>query len=363
MVSTSEHDLRVMCNKIGEVMRERLESVVGNTKEEMKVNMRTGMRELVEAVEEVIGCYLDRVKAVEIKLSSISESVQQVEGEVHEVSAVLGKESSERRDIERRTEERLTEVEVKVQQVRAEVDQESSERRDMEKRTVERLDNVEDKVQQIRAEVAKLTDIRNKIRIEESVKEMEAKVRLSMCMVKVSNINIGMITDNKATIVREVIGEVRKRARREETGYLNRILKRTRVIVLGKKTEKRQDRGRTEYTVPILFECQDRKDALELDRILRDAGYFPTFHWPSEIMEFIGKIREKVRKMGHTEQNSYVRIRPQVREGRLLLRADAKPKVGGRYVTKGNWLCPPLNTMLWEGIEGLFTPQIVGRGA
>jgi hypothetical protein len=133
------------------------------------------------------------------------------------------------------------------------------------------------------------------------------------------------------------------------------------VVVLGKRTEKRQEDGRTVYTVPILFECQDRKDAHELDWMLREAGYYPTFHWPSEAMEFIMKIRGEVKKFGNTGQESYIRIRPEERDGRILLRADAKPKVGGKYVMKGIWGCPPLNCMLWEGVVGLYTPQVVGR--
>jgi hypothetical protein len=43
-----------MCNKISEVMKERLESVVGNTKEELQTNMRSGMSLLVDAVEEMV---------------------------------------------------------------------------------------------------------------------------------------------------------------------------------------------------------------------------------------------------------------------------------------------------------------------
>ena len=411
-IRKTEANLSEMCNKISLVMKERLESVVGNTKEEMQTNMRAGMRVLVEAVEEEMGRYLGRVKEVEDTMSRISESVKQesgrrrdmemrtekrlteVEDTVQDLRAEVGMESNERRDMEKMTKERLTEVEDKVQKVWAEVGKESSERRDMEKRSQVRLAELEDKVQdvrtevgkecsgrrdtekitkeglaevenniqELRSEVEKLKELRHKIRIKESVKEMEDKVRMAMCGVKVGNINIGLETDSKATIVREVLGKVRKRTKVEETGCVNRILKTTRVVVLGMRTERRQNRGRTEYTVPILFECQDRKDSQELERILRDAGYFPTFHWPRETMEFIWKVREDVKKMGNNAQNSYVRIMPEVREGSILIRADVKPKEGGRYMLKGLWVCPPLNLKLWEGMERLYTPLVVGRG-
>ncbi len=377
---STEPDLGEMCNKISEVMKERLESVVGNTREEMQTNMKAGMRVLVEAVEEVMDSHLGRVKAVEETMSRISERLwhesdkrrymekrtedrlAEVENKVQEARTEVGKESSERKDVEKRTEVRLAEIKDELREARAEVGKESFERKDVEKRTDERLAELEDKVQEVKAEVDKLKDLRNKISLGESVKEMEAKVRISMCMVKAVNINIGMMTDNKATIVREALREVRKRTRLEETEHVNRVLKRTRLVVLGKKTERRLDRGRAVCTVPILFECQDRKDAQEIERTLRVAGYFPSFHWPSDIMEFIRNIREKVRQLGNTEQGSYIRIRPEVREGTILIRADAKPKVGGGYVMKGTWRCPPLNHMLWEGVEGLYTPQVVGKG-
>jgi len=292
----------------------------------------------------------------EVRLAEVEDMVQKARTEV-------GKESNDRKAVDMRTEMRLAEVEDKVEEARTEVGKESSDRKAVDMRTEVRLAGLDEKIQEIRAEVDKLRDLRDKISIEESVKDMEAKVRMSMCKVKVGNINIGMMTDNKATIVRKVLGKVRERTRLEETGDVNRVLKRTRVVVLGKRTEVRQSRGRTVYTVPILFECQDRKDAQEIDKTLRDAGYFPTFHWPSETMEFIRNIREKVRKMGHTEENSYVRIRPQVREGTTLIRVDAKLKVGGGCTMKGIWVCPPLNRMLWEGLEGLYTPQGVDRGS
>ena len=66
--------------------------------------------------------------------------------------------------------------------------------------------------------------------------------------------------------------------------------------------------------------------------------------------------------MGKTEQDSYIRVSPEVKKGRVLIRADAKPKARGRYMVKGIWVCPPLNCMLWERAEGLYTPMVAGRG-
>ncbi len=114
------------------------------------------------------------------------------------------------------------------------------------------------------------------------------------------------------------------------------------------------------YTVPILFQCQDRKDTQELERALRIAGYFPTFHWPTEVMGFIRRIRQE--DMEEAGQERHYRFRPEVREGRVRIRMEVKPKSGGRFTVRGIWKCPPLNQELWEGIGGLYTPQEVGRG-
>ena len=405
----AEPNVDEMFKGISEVMNGRLESVVGNSRLEVQAEMRAGMRVLVNEVEELMGRYLDKVKKVE---ETIVENVKQIriermdmekrneeklvefEENVQKVRAEVGRESNERRNMDLRTKEKLSDVEDKVQEVKAEVGIESNERRSIELQTQDRLAEVEDnvhdvkvevakvisgrrnmeirmqerlvevenKVQEVRAEMDKLTFLRNKIREGESVREMEAKVRVAMCKVKVGNMDIGLETDSKATIVREVLGQIRKRTNMEEICHVNRILRRTRVVVLSKRTEKRQSRGRTENNVPVLFECQERKDAWELERILREAGYSPTFHWPSEVMEFIQKIRETVRKMENTEETSFIRIRPEVREGRIHVRADTKPKVGGKFAMKGIWMCPPLDRALWDGVEGQYTPRVVGRG-
>jgi len=184
---------------------------------------------------------------------------------------------------------------------------------------------------------------------------------MAECKVKVGNINIGLETDCKATIVKRVLGEVRKRVKTEDIVDLNRVLRRTRLVVLSKRSERKQDLGRTVFTVPMLFECQDRSDAQIIERTLRHGGYSPCFYWPSETMEFIGRLRDKVQAMDNRGRYSLVRIRPEEREGCIMLRVDTRTKMGERFVTKGWWGCPPLNRMLWESVEGLYMPRKGGR--
>jgi len=297
-----EFDLGEIFTVISDAMRKEMESVVGKAPKEMQNVMKEGLSVMAKAVEDT--------------MSEISDSARQ--------------ERKEREEWEKETEEKLIKLN----------------------------DKVEEKVKVVQAEVDSLKSKMEQIRLGEEVKEMECKVKSALSMVKVLDINIGQATDNKATIVREALGEVRRYTRKEEVACLDRILKRTRVVVLGRRTEGRQEGGRTVHTVPILFQCQDRKDAQELDRTLRKAGYFPTFHWPGEILEFIGKVRKEVRSMSSTEHGSYIRIRPEIVEGTVLIRADVKGKAENRFVKKGIWVCPPLNRELWEKVERLYTPQV-----
>jgi hypothetical protein len=132
-------------------------------------------------------------------------------------------------------------------------------------------------------------------------------------------------------------------------------------VVLGKETQQRKVNGKDISTVPILFCCQNRLDAGDLDTLLRKAGMYPGFHWPEEILEFVAGVRSEVRKMGVDEKDNFIRIRPEERDGQVQIRADSKPKNGGRFVLKGIWRCPPANKYLWDGLSGLYTPRIVGR--
>ncbi len=113
------------------------------------------------------------------------------------------------------------------------------------------------------------------------------------------------------------------------------------------------------YTVPVLLECQSRNDAMELDGILKGAGYFSTFHWPTEMMEFVKEAREEIKKIGYGESTHFIRIRPE--NGETQIRADVKEKNGGKWQVKAFWQCPPIEKRMWGMLNGLFTPRLVGR--
>jgi len=361
----NEEDLGDIFNNISKVMRKEIESVVGNTPKELQEGMKDGMEVMAKAVEEMMNRIAekdrrecrerkDKERKAEENLARIEEMIQRMEKRAEDALARAEKGVQE---LERKTEVGLS----KVNEMEARLDRNLEEVHgkvlEVEGKAVEDKVKLEDRVKSVSDVVDMVVEHAVKNHVRESVKEMEGKVRTSMCEVKVCNINVGQDTEDKALIVRRVLGEVRKAVRDEERGQLEQVLRRTRVVVLGKRTEGRREGGQTIQAVPTLFQCKDRRDLQVLEGILREAGYFPTLHWPDEMLEFTKGVREEVRRRGVDERVCWVRIRPVEEGGRIRIRVDTKDKAGGNFRLEGVWRCPPLNRGYWEKEKGLFTPM------
>jgi hypothetical protein len=237
--------------------------------------------------------------------------------------------------------------------------EERKDREAMEVRLEDRLAKVEYKVTELKSTVDSLIRSRNKVRNRDSIRDMEKKVSVAQCALKLLDVNIGRETGDRREIVRKTLDEVRSYIKDSDLSYYDRVIRRTRITIMGKGTTRWEREGEAGFSVPTLFQCRDRRDLEELDGMLRAAGYFPSFHWPREMMEFVGKVRDEVRGQGLRHDSHYIRVRPETREGRLLVKAEAKPKDGnGRFVLKGLWNLPPLHRDLWEGIQDLYTNQL-----
>jgi hypothetical protein len=241
----------------------------------------------------------------------------------------------------------------------------------MSERYDKRLENVEvmDRFNKVDEEVKSLSrtaeywkETESVAKVKESEKEMEEKVKAASCSLKLLDLDFGYVTEDKREMVRQVVNMFRGDIPPTERNSYDRIMRKTRVAILGKKTEVRRDkdRNRSIHTVPVLLECQNKSDRDELEYMLRKAGYFPTFHWPTEMLEFIGGVREEMRKNGYAE-SYFVRIRPEERNGQMQIRADVKLKNGGRFQPKAFWKCPPLQREFWPMIEGLYSPRWAGQ--
>jgi hypothetical protein len=200
------------------------------------------------------------------------------------------------------------------------------------------------------------------VSIRRAEQEMEKKVQHSGKCLKLLDIDFGKVTEDRMWMVRSIITWMKDDVHQNDVGSYERVMRRTRVQILGRGTVPgRGSGGKTIYTVPVLLECQSKNDAMELDGILKGAGYFSTFHWPTEMMEFVKEAREEIKKIGYGEGTHFIRIRPEERNGETQIRADVKEKNGGKWQVKAFWQCPPIEKRMWGMLNGLFTPRLVGR--
>ena len=104
------------------------------------------------------------------------------------------------------------------------------------------------------------------------------------------------------------------------------VIGRTRVSLLGKGTEVKQYKGRTINTMPVLLECRTEEDKRELGEILQEAGWHSSFEWPEECMEFVREVRKEIRKLGYVDNKHDIKIRPEIRNGRVEIRGEVREK-------------------------------------
>jgi hypothetical protein len=225
----------------------------------------------------------------------------------------------------------------------------------------ERLRKMEEMVKnnEVRAEADR--NEREMERRKESVREMEDKLKVAGRQIKLLDMDFGRVMTNRKEMVDRVMDNFKEDVKLKDRKRMDSLMRRTRVIVLGKETVAVTVRGKKVYTVPVLLECRNEEDKGELYEILREAEYFGTYHWPMEMMDFVKTVRENVRRMGYNEDRQYIRIRPEERDGRIQLRADVKDKNGGRFWVVATWGIPPLDKQLrgqndlvarWQRPEG-----------
>jgi transposase-like protein len=226
---------------------------------------------------------------------------------------------------------------------------------------------VNERIEKVKEEVKSLNRVAEHWKEEESIKkikqseaEMESKVRCSNCQLKLLDLDFGYATDDKKEMVRQVVSMLRSDVAPSEKSRLDRILRRTRIVLLGKRTELRKERNGNIHNIPVLLEMQNKADTDDMDMMLRQAGYFPAFHWPSEMMEFIEGARDVLRREGYGD-SYFVRIRPEEKGGEMQIRADVKKKNGGKFTPKAFWKCPPLQKAFWPMITNLYEPRLVGQ--
>ncbi len=74
-----------------------------------------------------------------------------------------------------------------------------------------------------------------------------------MKTLKLTDIDFGEATQDRTRMVRTVMNSLRSDVHPEDRTQLDRILRRTRIQILGRGTEQRRDRSKMIHTVPVLL--------------------------------------------------------------------------------------------------------------
>ena len=287
-------------------------------------------------------------------IQGLNTMVRAVVDTMNEMGDAVAEERKAKEEDKRDMDERMKKMEVEVAEERKAKEED---KRDLE----ERLKKMEVMVKnnEVRAEADR--NEREMERRKESVREMEDKLKVAGRQIKLLDMDFGRVMTNRKEMVDRVLDNFKEDVKLKDRKRMDSLMRRTRVIVLGKETAAVMVRGKKVFTVPVLLECRNEEDKGELYEILREAEYFGTYHWPMEMMDFVKTVRENVRRMGYNEDRQYIRIRPEERDGRIQLRADVKDKNGGRFWVVATWGIPPLDKQLrgqndsvakWQRPEG-----------
>jgi hypothetical protein len=175
----------------------------------------------------------------------------------------------------------------------------------------------------------------------ESEKEMEKKLEGAMAQIKILNMDFGRECEDRKMLVKVAISKMKENVLDIDREEVERIMKGASGDILGKCTSSKETGNGKIHSVPVLITCGCRSMKDRLEVLIRKAGLSTSFQWPTECMEFVYKIREKVDTMGYGIKEFYMKVRPIMIEGRVFIRADTKKKEGVRFERLAYWRVPP----------------------
>ena len=375
-------------SKVIKGLRQEINGIIGEidrskncTLEEMKGLLKNSLEAMVDSVEAVMSGVSDQL-AVERKQKEDEERNR--EERIRGIEEKGGKERK-KRELEKRhydgkmekieqkeqeREEKVRSLEERMETMEREAKKERMEVERIVGKMEERLLQVEKgekerermeadiREHRVRMEEKRRNDTVRKeiLKAQESEMEMEKKVGAAMEQVKILDLDFGKLIEKKEVIEKAAIELIQENVKLSDRQEWEWNIKRSRVYVLGKTTKEKEFEGRKIFTVPILIRCSCAGDKQGLERIIRNAGIRVSFHWPTEMLEYVKGIRERVEGMGSGGQEEFVRVRAVREEGELFLRADVRRKEGGRFRWVGDWKCPPLDRVLWDVAIDILKP-------
>ena len=314
---------------------DRVRKVEDKLQEEM-LDMEDRTKIVEEKVLEVARRMEDRLVKMEEKrkvaVSRLEEKMERMEEKM--------KENEDRKNRTNNVEEKVVELTRRMEDKLVRMEEKS---KDLACKMEEKMERMEGKMKENVVKEERLKAEKEQTRKEEIRKVLEEKVRQSNKQLKYSNIDLGRRITSKKEIVERTIQKMRYNVRTSDRERLDFLLRRTRVVVLGKETALRfigNWPGEGVYSVPMLLECRSEVEREELEDILRNGGFHSTYHWPEELLDFINGARGVIREKGFEEGSHFIRIRPMERKGRIVLKGDVKDKEGGRFQVVAIWELP-----------------------
>ena len=304
MTEMTKKLLEGMRKEVGKTMR-KVDNCRDMTGESLKGIIRNGMENMVKAVEEV--------------LIGMSEG--------------LDGERQERKEREENSEQRLQEI--------VRVEEENKERiKELENKVKDVEENQKADQEVIEKFGEAMVRGRKFCRLRDSVRTMERQLEEATCKVKVVGIKLEKETKDRKEIIRMAVDQMKKDVEKESQDRFGCILENARIVVLGKETIRVKKEEDFFHSVPILLICKSNGEKEEVERMLRKVGYTTLFYWPESMVDFVREGREELRRKGFVESKFYVRIRPERRDGRFVIRADTRSRAGGRFRPEVYWRIP-----------------------
>jgi hypothetical protein len=109
---------------------------------------------------------------------------------------------------------------------------------------------------------------------------------------------------------------------------------------------------------------EDRDSRWQVEDALRKSKVYPSFHWPREMVDNVKAYRQVIERMGFSDKEYYVRIRPEHRDGSWRIKADAKCKAdgtNGKFAPVAAFDLPPLDPELRTLCDSWLKPVWVSR--
>ncbi len=195
----------------------------------------------------------------------------------------------------------------------------------------------------LKEELEGLKLVKEKQEVRTACKEAETKLAVAAKQCKIPDINVGSCLTDRKQLVDAAKAKLRESIRDDLKAKYDAKMARATAAVIARASQKRAFANGEAWVAPMLITAQDKETRWEVEEILRKSNIHPAFHWPKELIEPVKELRKVVTEMGFNQDQHYIRIRPEEKDGSWKIRADTKAKEGnGRFSPVARWAVPPL---------------------